>query len=330
MDELQKQFEKFHEIIRLDYEMNESLREKRDIIIDKIRKHFREKERPSFVVIHQGSYKLRTGVCPIGDLEYDIDIGLVFEDLPEGTTASEVRTWVYESICDHTDDVQSLRNCIRVCYAKEKYHVDLVSYSLRIINGAEQFELASKNDGWRPAEPTRLVEILKEKLKSFQDAEDSATGTNQFRRIVRYLKRWNDFAIPKESKDRPSGLALTLMVYYNATKSLKWHGSNYDIGALKQVAEWATSTFGRIEVRKLTQEYEDLLAGLSDDAMNDFKDRFKVLLQTLKDAEKEEDLVKACKSLQKVFGPDFPVPEKKKEGLMVTAAPAIVPGSSSA
>ncbi len=331
MSELQKQFEKFHKTIRLDYKSDDLLREKRDIIIEVIHERFREEKRPAFDVLHQGSYKLRTGIYPIGDLKYDIDIGLVFNDLPDGTQASEVRGWVYEAVKNHTNVVESLRTCIRVSYAKEKYHVDLVCYRKQNIIGIDQFELASKENGWRPAEPEKLVQLFKDRMKDdFVDTEDDETQTNQFRRIVRYLKRWNDFAIPEESKDRPSGIALTMLSYYHATKSVEWDGKNYDIGSLKQVAQWAASNFGRIESKKPTQEYEDLLAGLSDDAMEELKGRFQKLLDTLKEAEAEKDIVKACELLQEVFGPDFPVPPKKKEGHMITSAPAIVPGSSSA
>ena len=43
MANVQKYLEQFHQKIRTDYEMSETLRDKRDIIINRIRKHLAEK-----------------------------------------------------------------------------------------------------------------------------------------------------------------------------------------------------------------------------------------------------------------------------------------------
>ena len=42
MADIQKQFEKFHDTIRIDYELSKPLREKRDIILNRIRKHLKD------------------------------------------------------------------------------------------------------------------------------------------------------------------------------------------------------------------------------------------------------------------------------------------------
>src|SRR5690349_14522148 len=101
MANVQKQFEQFHAIIRTDYEMNETLREKRDFLLDKIRAHLRKNGRPGFKRISQGSYKMKTGVVPIEDLEYDIDVGLRFAFTENDHTAKEVRGWIFEAVKDH-------------------------------------------------------------------------------------------------------------------------------------------------------------------------------------------------------------------------------------
>src|SRR4051794_29827650 len=62
MAKLQRYFEQFHEKIRADYDMNKTLREKKDIILNRIRKHLKENGRPSFDELLQGSYRMGTGV----------------------------------------------------------------------------------------------------------------------------------------------------------------------------------------------------------------------------------------------------------------------------
>src|SRR5439155_11546670 len=97
MARVQRQFEKFHEVIRTDYEMNTTLREKRDIIVERVLKHLVEKQRPGFELLLQGSYKMKTGVVPIGDLEFDIDVGLRFKTSSREYGATTVRAWVLEA-----------------------------------------------------------------------------------------------------------------------------------------------------------------------------------------------------------------------------------------
>lgn len=129
MADVQKQFEKFHETIRVDYDMSSELREKRDIVVEKIKKFLREKGLPSCEVLLQGSYKMKTSVQPIEDLEYDIDIGLRFAIHEDDHDAATVRGWVYDAVSDHTMRVEDKGPCVRVYYAKG-YHLDLVTYAV--------------------------------------------------------------------------------------------------------------------------------------------------------------------------------------------------------
>src|SRR6266542_327629 len=66
MAHVQSYFEQFHKVIRADYDMNATLREKRDIVLGMVSDYLKGRRYPAFSVIHQGSYKMRTGVKPIG------------------------------------------------------------------------------------------------------------------------------------------------------------------------------------------------------------------------------------------------------------------------
>jgi hypothetical protein len=334
MANTQQLFEIFHSRIRTYYEINKTLQEKKDIIVNRVKGHLAKNKRPSCEPFIQGSYKMKVGICALKGMDYDIDVGLCFSFDEGAHSAEEVRKWVFEAVDGHTETVETKTSCIRVIYS-EGYHVDLVAYARwDDANGVEQHRLAHKAKGWRPANPPKLVQIVADARKPFSETEDLATQTDQFRRVVRYLKRWNDHAIPKESGDKPSGIALVLLTKTHLTSpALFWDGTPDDRQALEIVATAAAQTYGRISAIKPTPEGEDLFAGLSDTAMDNLKKRFTTLSDALIFAKNANDGAEACKELKKVLGEDFPCPDPEEEGMkkaLKTAAPAIVTSSSSA
>ena len=190
--------------------------------------------------------------------------------------------------------------------------------------------LAHKTGGWRDANPPRLVDFIKNARRPFgENTEDSATKTDQFRRVVRYLKRWYDERIKKESNAKPSGLAYTLLCESALKPHLDWTGKSDDRAALHSVAHYASSLPGRITVYKPSPEHEDVFGKLSDEQMDKLKERFGKMCEALECANDEPDPVTACKELHKVFGRDFPVP-KPENTASRTAAPAVITSSASA
>jgi hypothetical protein len=325
---IQQQFEQFHSSIRADYDMNSTLREKRDNIIDLLRKRLKQAGRPTFRELMQGSYAYGVGIHPIENLEFDIDVGLRFDIDPAKYEAQEVRKWVFDAVEGHTNSVEEKGPCIRVAYSAG-YHVDLVTYATQVQNEHETYSLAHRTNGWRPADPPALLQYFRSARLAFDGTEDKASNTDQLRRVVRYLKRWNDEAIPKEAEYKLSGLALLLMSVNYAKPSRLWDGTLDDLTALEQVAASASSIAGRITIRKPTPEYEDLASRVSDSEMTKLKERFARLAEACRTARAEVDPVKACQTMKAVLGRDFPVPDPK-DAAKKTAGPAIVTSSASA
>lgn len=340
MANVQKQFEKFHAVIRTDYDMNSDLRSARDTLVSKVRNNLKkhEENRPRFHEINQGSYIMRTGVIPDKDVDYDIDVGLVFHVKSEDDySAKEIRGWVYDAVEDHTADGSDNKpNCIRVPY-RAGYHVDLVTYcSWTDAAGKEHIRLGHKSEGWRPADPDGLKAHVDRARERFTEQRDGETGTDQFGRLVRYLKRWNDRFFKGDSSNKPTGLAFTIAaVDCTAIPCTRLDGTADDLEGLRQLAESILQRFQgygenrRASIKKPTPEYEDLLAKLSAGGMARFEERMKSLRDDLIKAGYEPDPVKACEILVGQFGEDFPVPPKEETGRR-TAAPAIVSSSSSA
>ena len=102
MAHLQTQFDDFHETIKLDDE-NETLREKRQIILDKLKSNI-SKDAKSYTTFNQGSYAMHTGIKPING-EYDIDVGLWFEMSKDDVKPVDAKLWAFNALENHTDSV---------------------------------------------------------------------------------------------------------------------------------------------------------------------------------------------------------------------------------
>lgn len=334
MANVQGQFELFHKTIRTYYEINETLREKKDIIVRRIKAHLEKNKRPQCTEFIQGSYKMKVGICAVEGLQYDIDVGLRFSFDESEYEPTTVRAWVFEAVDGHTEEVTEKPSCIRVAYA-DGYHVDLVAYAWwDDERDQEQYRLAHESNDWKAADPPGLVQHVRDARKPFADTSDAATQTDQFRRVARYLKRWNDLAMPFESKEKPSGIALVLLLEEHLkTPKTAWDGTSDDRAALEQVAEAAENTVGRISITKPTPEYEDLFGSVSEKGMTELKERFGELRRALVDAKNASDVHAACKRLKQVLGEDFPCPDSddgKNETAKKTSAPAVISSATSA
>ena len=353
MAEIQKQFEGFNEAIYLKkYEDNAILREKRDIVLNKLKNGlitlFEKKNEspPKYTAFDQGSYKLGTGVKPLNG-DFDIDVGILFEvDRKDYPDPVKVKQWVFEALDGHTKKVEMRRPCVTVFYQsgeEPQYHVDLAVYSASKANadnktcvGKGKQASLLENRIWEDADPDRLLTLLSGKY--------SGDDWKQFRRCIRYLKRWKDFKFPADGNAAPVGIGLTISAYnwfnpkYNVVDAYANKTCAYDLGALLKFVEAMHQNFqpvlrdgewvDRLEARLPVTPYNDLFEKMSNEYMYQFKDKLLKLLAALEEAVKEADPVEACKKLQKFFGTDFPVPERDDTGEV--RGPAIITSSKSA
>ncbi|MEK8015431.1 MAG: nucleotidyltransferase [Candidatus Parabeggiatoa sp.] len=350
MAKLQKYFVQFHETIKLDnLDENKTLREKRDIVLDKLSERlkmfFQDKSEstPTFDVFNQGSYAMGTGIQPVGG-DYDIDVGLKFniskEDYPDPT---EVKQWVYDALSTHTQRVEFKRPCITVFYQRHDepiYHVDLAIYSESSYDGSLYIAKGKPNSDeriWEASDPKQLIELIS---NMFHDPEDG----KQFRRIIRYLKRWKDVHFSSDGNGAPIGIGITVAAYhwFNASKlvDIFTDKTTYDdltamqnfvnavIGNFRDVYN-AGEMISRLSVKLPVAPYCDLFEKMTDNHMISFKRKLESLLSVLNEAQREPDPSEAGQKLQSQFGDNFPIPSKA-EAAFVSSAPAIVSSSSSA
>ncbi|MDE0634770.1 MAG: nucleotidyltransferase [Candidatus Poribacteria bacterium] len=323
MANVQTYFNKFDEKIRRSYNDNSILREKRDLLVNDLRvglrRYFQDynMRTPRFETFNQGSYAIGTGIEPLPGEDYDIDVGLVFHLSKNDHSSVQVKQWVHGALQSGNRTVEYKRPCVRVQYHRagsEVYHVDLAVYSESPSDWDNQMYLAKgfpgsvpENRIWEVADPKKLVEVFQQRFQHQGDRD-------QFRRIIRFLKRWKDVTFSANGNERPTGIAISAC-------ALKWFqvgsvcnfmdGKNYydDLTALKYLTESIINYFNfgsRITVSLPVPPYNDLFEKMSDKQMSNFKIKLVVLREELIRAEEAHNTLRACQNLQGVFGSDFP------------------------
>ena len=352
MANVQKQFAEFHYKIRLKpYTDNKTLREKRNAVLNKLKERLttqfeeRGEPAPKYSSFNQGSYELGTGIRPSED-DFDIDVGLAFEvSTDDHPNPVQVKKWVYDALQGHTQSVEIRRPCVTVAYQSgddQLYHVDLAVYSDGESNVDGKTYLArgkpgslAENRFWEEADPHGLVETLRARF----DGDDWA----QFRRCVRYLKRWKALKFPSDGNAAPSGIGVTVAAYYwfqprKTQDPITGESRHSDLQALVGFVDAVLGQFRpvvrdgeiveRLEVTLPVAPENDILCEMTDKQMATLEDKLEQLSESLDAASSEVDPVEACKTLRKMFGDDFPVPPKNDTGQ--AKAPAIITSSSAA
>ena len=326
MANVQTYFNKFHETIRRSYEDNSILRDRRDLLLDDLRDGLRRYAQnhnvkiPRFEHFNQGSYAMGTGIEPLPSEDYDIDVGLEFHLSKDAYLPVQVKKWVHDALDTGNRTVEYKRPCVRVQYHRAGvgiYHVDLAVYSESAYNWDNQTYLAkgflgsgAENRIWEVAEPKKLIDIFQQKFQNQEDRE-------QFRRVIRFLKRWKDFNFSANGNDRPTGIAMTACAinWFRVATIRNFNDGKYyhdDLTALKNLVGSILNQFNfgsRISVYLPVPPNNDLFEKMSNKQMENFKIKLAGLVSVhLRNAEDASNDSLACSALRRAFGDDFPLP----------------------
>lgn len=325
---VQRHFEEFHKAIRLNLDENQTLREKRDIVCaklgDRLPRIFAEvgKECPLFEIRNQGSYQMRTGTYPVNG-DFDIDLGLYFAIDSEDYHPVELKRLVHGTLVGHTREVRIRRPCVTVQYQQAgelSYHVDIAVYAdgSQTRDGLPRLAVGKgrsgeKFCGWEISDPLALSATI---LDSYEGEE-----LRQFRRIVRYLKRWKDVRFPPRGNGAPRGIALTVATHQHLGWESFRDGSPDDLGALVTVVSGILESFTvrplwwlfslpshEIEINLPVAPHSDLCGRMTPRHMKRFHDELEALLGVLDQVRRGRSEEKACERLRSVFGEAFPLP----------------------
>ena len=313
---LQEEFKAFHENIKIgNFDENETLRDKRDMLLDELKAALADELIPgtekklTFEKLDQGSYAMNTGILPIDD-DYDIDVGVVFDLDEDEYDSHKLKELIYDKVNKHHNrTVLFNRPCITVKYAAG-YHVDLVVYAKN--NGQTKIAWGKKtradDTGWVDAAPKELTDWV-------QSVSSSADERAQFRRCVKYLKKWKQKKFSSEGNAAPPSIGLTIQ----ARNSFS-HRVDDDFAVLINMAKHIQSKFTLsfdsewnsyhlISERLPVKPKGDVYSKMTANHMQDFYEKICDFVEALEAAQEEESAHKASKILRKIFGDDFPLIE---------------------
>ena len=149
------------------------------------------------------------------------------------------------------------------------------------------------------------------------------TFWRQFRRLVRYLKRWRDVQFSETVVAKVYSIGLTVMVKERFLWSFSTEGARQDLQALRKTVgaildagyftEEETGRY-RVRVNLPAQPWRDIFDGSGLDTGTQLYNQLKRLKEKLAEAEALSDERKQCQILNKLFGDDFEVPDPPKGG----------------
>lgn len=318
---IQAHFNKFHGRIKLgrNDEAYKKARDRDDSITSEVKTEFSNAGYPVVSNFIQGSLKTSTGIVPISG-DYDIDRALVIDEdqAPENPVTPKKKTLeVLEG--RGFKNARIKKPCVTADYTGERVHIDLIIYKR---SGDQHYLAVGKknsdkdNREWSKADPRGLIEWINDSSAYVED--EAQAVLEQFRRLVRYLKRWRDVQFSETVRPKVFSIGLTLVVKEQLVSSFSVEGARQDLTALRKTAEailqgpyfWEEEE-GRYRVRvPLPKEpWRDIFHGSSLDTGTQLYNKLKRLVEQLEKAEEEADEREQCKILSKLFGDDFPVPD---------------------
>ena len=306
MADLQTQFLGFHSAIRLGtYEENSFLRDKRDLIIEQLKSRLKEKKDEGYPQyersFNQGSYALNTGIKPIRDGDYDIDVGVLLDCHKEDYKPVELKELVADCIKHNNRTVEVSRSCVTVTYIKEgkpDYHVDLPIYAKSSNTYDDIYYLAKGRKGlaedkrvWQAADPEGINSIINGLYKGNDTYEDNGSEQRkQFRRCVRYLKRWRNHKYVGIHS-----IGLTMAAYHWLEPELEVENDEEVLLSLVKTILNNFDYSGRLSINLPITPGGDLLKSVNDDDMVTIKEHFETLRDNLQSAVDEPDAHEASR-----------------------------------
>ncbi|NMH64454.1 nucleotidyltransferase domain-containing protein [Shewanella salipaludis] len=317
MATLQAQFKQFHDNIKLGtYEENQTLRDKRDLLINELATELKNEKVPdtdralTFSKIDQGSYKMKTGIKPT-DGHYDIDVGVIFDVTEDEYDPKKLKKLVYDIINKRNNrTVDYNKPCITVNYASG-YHVDLPVYCK---NSEKDVKIAwgkmTVANEWVDSDPNGLNDWV-------ASISTESKKSRQFRKCVRYLKKWKQKHFSENGNVAPPSIGLTLQARRHFIFS-----TDNDLLCLINIVEKIINDFSNdfdiknfrivhsIDFKLPVKPYKNVYYKMTLNQQDVFYKKAEALLESLCAARDEDCDHEASKILRQVFGDDFPLVDK--------------------
>lgn len=336
---IQAKFLKFHDKIKLGREDAEykSAREKDDSILKAVKKALKDEGYPVIEDFLQGSQSTATAVKhPIDDFDIDRSVVIAFDDAPDDPV--KVKKIILKVLEERGfKNAKIKKPCVTADYASLSLHIDIPLY--REHNG--EYELAvgknnskDENKVWSSSDPKGLRDWINNKDDYVGSAIDKL---KQFKRIVRYLKRWRDVKFSSDIAGKVFSIGLTVMAKEQFKPNFDDNGKASDLIALRDTvsAMLNGNYFGyqghdqyKVSVNLPKSPYRDIFDGRSTNTGTQLYNKLISLKNKLDKVIDEEDLTKQCKLLNEIFGDDFEIPSSSLKASIISKATYVTAGAA--
>ncbi|WP_336166146.1 nucleotidyltransferase domain-containing protein [Acinetobacter sp. 161(2023)] len=316
---LQSKFNTFNQRIQLTRqdEAYKEARQKDESITDVIKTKFKENGYSVIENFVQGSLATFTGIKE-KDKDFDIDRAIVInhDDAPDDPViVKRVILDILEDRGFHNTKIK--KPCVTADYKFKDLHIDIPVYR-KTPWGSYQLAVGKKdsnaeNKVWSDSAPLALIDWVND---SSIFGEYEVQKLYQFRRLVRYLKRWRNLKFSHDVSRKIYSIGLTIMIKQHFKPSIDSEGCPNDLIALKNtlnsILNWSGYFISypddqwKIQVSLPVSPYRDIFHGSSLNTGTRFRNRLSNLNSSLQTVIDESDESKQCSLLIGQFGDDFP------------------------
>lgn len=336
---IQAKFFKFHDKIKLGREDDEykSAREKDDSILKDVKKALKEEGYPVIEDFLQGSQSTATAVKhPVDDFDIDRSVVIAFDDAPDDPV--KVKKIILKVLEDRGfKNAKIKKPCVTADYASLSLHIDIPLY--REQNGIYELAVGKKNSKdenkeWSNSDPKGLRDWINSITNYIGSAGEKL---KQFKRIVRFLKRWRDVKFSSDVAKKVFSIGLTVMAKEQFQPNFDSNGKASDLIALRDTvsailngcyfSDQGNDQY-KVKVDLPTSPWRDIYDGSSINTGTQLYNKLTSLKNKLNKVIDEEDLTKQCKLLNEIFGDDFEVPSKSSKARTIAKATYVTAGAA--
>lgn len=341
---IQTQFQKFHDSIKLTREDDaySDAREKDNSITDQIKSAFKEAGYEVKSTFIQGSFAIHTAIKSLdGDFDLDRAIVIDSDDAPENPV--ECKITLHDVLeARGFKNARIKKPCVTADYSSLDLHIDFPVYKHGFILGHRlavgKRNSSEENREWLSSDPEGLIVWVNDDTIEGHWSDLSKEEKAQFRRIVRYVKRWRDvqYTDPKHIYS----IGLTIMLKKSLRTSIDDEDRPNDllalydtIDCLLEEKEFFTLTNSdpekyTIQIDLPVDPFTDIFQKHGETVGTELRRKFVRLRKKLKEAIDESSLKKQYEILSDMFGDDFPIPDEDPKGgnkVYMAASGIVVP-----
>lgn len=334
---IQTHFDKFNKRIYLTNQSDgyKKAKEKDLSILKDIKTALKTAGYPVVDSFFQGSFAVDTAINSLqGD--FDIDRALIIDEGKAPEDPVDPKKIVLKVLEERNFKEPKIKKpCITADYKSINLHIDYTIYqhSSNFFLG-DTYELAvgkigsdKNNKEWSASDPKGLIEWI-ESTDNY--GEIKLSKRKQYKRLVRYMKRWRDVNFSEDVRKKLFSIGMTIILKEQYNPNTLSTELQDDLTVLKKVVDnILTENYIRKEIfkdqhrlfvdlpkkpyRNVFQhkvEGGECQSGSDLNLGTQFKNKLEQLKATLEKALNETCEIEQCTLLNKVFGNDFLIPKK--------------------